>query len=404
MGRVPQALRRLPGGGGVLALLHRRKDGGEAVALPGVPGGGPKEGGLLRKARPGPEGEADQPLPPGRDARPEEHAVRLFLRRRGKGQGRVRRQLDFRPVHPHGFQFLQGVRLPEGNHVHVPVQHLGRQLPVVLPLDGADAAAVHLDLAARPFGGADVHEVEPEGAAGGHVLDKASAAVDIEPCLFHGPQPAGKVHPADGADPVGKAGGLGIFGDNRHGHVRVDGPHLFQDRLQNRVVPGVAPAIGPADHHAVPLPPGPGVAAEDFPVDMELGVHGLFNGELGGGLFKELLPHLPPQGPVGSQGRQALAQGHEVPGGEQIAVDPVVNEVGDAPHGGGDGGEVEPGPLRQGVGKSLGQAGEDVDVQGAVEAVHAAADPPGEGDLPLHPQFPGKSPQLLPLLAVSGDY
>ena len=137
---------------------------------------------------------------------------------------------------------------------------------------------------------------------------------------------------------------------------------------------------------------------------MELGVHGLFNGELGGSLFKEPLPHLPAQGPVGSQGRQALAQGFPVPGGEQIAVDPVVNEVGDAPHGGGDGGQVEPGPFGEGIGKGLGQAGEDVDIQGAIEAVHAAADPPGEGDLPLHPQFPGQVPKLLPLLAVSGDY
>ena len=111
-----------------------------------------------------------------------------------------------------------------------------------------------------------------------------------------------------------------------------------------------------------------------------------------------------PEGRAVPQLRQAFAQGHEVPGGEQIAVDPVVNEVGDAPHGGGDGGQVEPGPFGEGVGKGFGEAGEDVDVQRAVEAVHAAADPPGKGDLPLHPQFPGKSPQLLPLLAVSGNY
>ena len=119
---------------------------------------------------------------------------------------------------------------------------------------------------------------------------------------------------------------------------------------------------------------------------------------------EDLLPELPAEGPVVAQGRQALPQGLPVPGGEEVAVHPFVNEVGDAPHGGGDGGQAEPGPFGKGVGKGLGQAGQHVDVQGAVKAVHAPADPPGEGHVGLHPQLPGQGGQLLPLLAVPGDY
>ena len=64
---------------------------------------------------------------------------------------------------------------------------------------------------------------------------------------------------------------------------------------------------------------------------------------------------------------------------------------------------MEPGALRQGVGEGLGEGGQGVDIQRGIEAVHAAADPPGEGDFLFHPQFPGQVPQLLPLLAVTGN-
>ena len=64
---------------------------------------------------------------------------------------------------------------------------------------------------------------------------------------------------------------------------------------------------------------------------------------------------------------------------------------------------MEPGTLRQGVGEGLGEGGQGVDIQRGIEAVHTAADPAGEGDFLFHPQFPGQVPQLLPLLAVTGN-
>ena len=61
------------------------------------------------------------------------------------------------------------------------------------------------------------------------------------------------------------------------------------------------------------------------------------------------------------------------------------------------------GPLRQGIGEGLGEAGEGIDVQRAVEPVHAAGDPPGEAHLPLHPQLPGQGGQTALLRPVAGD-
>lgn len=65
--------------------------------------------------------------------------------------------------------------------------------------------------------------------------------------------------------------------------------------------PGVAPAVGTADHHPVPVPFGAVVAADDLFIDMELGIHRTLNGEFGGGLFIELFTHLMPQGVLVAQ-------------------------------------------------------------------------------------------------------
>ena len=64
---------------------------------------------------------------------------------------------------------------------------------------------------------------------------------------------------------------------------------------------------------------------------------------------------------------------------------------------------MEPGTLRQGIGESLREGGQGVDIQRGIEAVHTAADPAGEGDLLFHTQFLCQSLQLLPFLAVPGD-
>ena len=132
------------------------------------------------------------------------------------------------------------------------VDDLGGQPPVALPGDGADAAAVHLHPVAGPLGGPDVGQIEPQGAAGGHVLDQAAAAVDIQAAVPHGCVPGQEIGTVHCPHPVGEPGALGVLAEDRHGHVRVDGAHLLQDGLQNGVVAGVAPAVGAADHHAVP--------------------------------------------------------------------------------------------------------------------------------------------------------
>ena len=177
----------------------------------------------------------------------------------------------------------------------------------------------------------------------------------------------------------------------------------MQDCLQNGVVAGVAPAVGAADDHTVPGFPGPVVAADDLPVDVQLGVHRVLDGELGGGLLEQLLAQLMAQGVVIAHGGQVAAQGFPIAGLEQIAVHVRVDEIGDAAHGGGHGGQMEPGALRQGVGEGLGQGGQGVDVQRTVKPVHAAADPAGKRHLLFHAQLLGEILQLFPLLAVAGD-
>ena len=397
-----ETVRRDASGAGVQVLLHREEDRGEAVGLIGVGRGGADGGGGLLKARPAAQGKAEVAAA-GRDPGPEEDAVGLILRGGGEGQGRVGSEEDPGLGDAHGLELRLGVRLPQGDDVHAVVQGPGGHAAVFVPCHRADAAAVHLHPAAQGVGGADVIEIVPEGAAGGDILDEAAAAVDVKDAFPHGVPPGEDMGAVDGADPVGEAGGGGVLGEDGHRHVRVQGAHLLEDGVQNGVVPGVAPAVGPADHHAVPGFLLPMAAAEDLLIDVELGVHGLLDGEVPGGLFKELFPHVAAEGVVIAQGRQALAQGLGVPGGEEVAADILVDEVGDAAHGGGHGGQVEAGALGEGVGEGLGEGGEGVDVQGGVEAVHAAADPAGEGDLVLYPQFLCQFAQLLPLLAVPGD-
>ena len=222
--------------------------------------------------------------------------------------------------------------------------------------------------------------------------------------MVHGPVPGGEVGPVDRLDPVSEPGGLGVLGEDRHGHVRVQRTHLLQNGLQNGIVTGVAPTVGAADHHAVPGHLGAAVAAENLLIDMQLGVHGPLDGELRGGLLVKLFAHIPAQRVVIAQSREILPQRLPVAGGEQVAVHILVDQIGDAPHGGGDSGQMEPGTLRQGIGKGLREGGEGVDVQSGVKPVHTAADPTGKGHLMLHAQFLGQVPQLFPLLAVAGDH
>ena len=145
------------------------------------------------------------------------------------------------------------------------------------------------------------------------------------------------------------------------------------------------------------------MAADDLLVDVELGIHRFLDGELCGRLFVELFAHPAAELVIIAKSCQMLPQSLPVTGGEQVAVDIGVDEVGDAAHGGGDCRQMEPGTLCQGVGEGLGEAGKGVDVQSGVKAVHTAADPSGEGDLLFHAQLLGECAQLVPFLAVTGD-
>ena len=84
------------------------------------------------------------------------------------------------------------------------------------------------------------------------------------------------------------------------------------------------------------------MAAEDGGVYLQLGGHGLLNRELGGRLFIELFPQAAAQFIVIAQGGQIVAQGLPVAGLEEIAVHVLVDEIGDAAHGGGNGGGDRP--------------------------------------------------------------
>ena len=177
---------------------------------------------------------------------------------------------------------------------------------MLFPENRTDAAAVHLHLAAGFVGSLNVMEIEPQGPTGGDVLNEAAAAVDIQPRMAHGLFPGAHVHPSRRPHPVGQAGGLGVLGENGNRHVRINGAHLLQNGLQNGIVTGVAPTVSTADYHAVPVPFGTVVAADDLLINMELRIHSALDGELSGGFFIELLAHLPTQSvPVAQRGQIA---------------------------------------------------------------------------------------------------
>ena len=301
---------RQPAGGqlartGVQMLFHRHEHRRQTIGAVGVFRRRAEEGGLLFKPLPPPQGKAEV-IAVGRDTGAQQHAVGLVVRGLLQDQRRVRSQQDLRLRHPHGPQFFQRVRLPQGDDIHIFVDDLRGQTPVALPGDGADAAAVHLYLAARLVGSLNVMEIEPQGPTGGDVLNEAAAAVDIQPRVAHGLFPGAHVHTTRRPHPVGQAGGLGVLGENGNRHVRINGAHLLQNGLQNGVVAGVAPAVSTADHHTVPVPFGAVVAADDLLINMELRIHSALDGELSGGFSIELFAHLPTQSvPVAQRGQIA---------------------------------------------------------------------------------------------------
>ena len=305
----------------------------------------------------------------------------------------------------HGIQLLFGVGVPQGDGVHAALEHPVQQLPVGGIVHRADAAAVHVDRVAQLLGHGDGEEVEPQAPAAGHVLHQGAAAVDIQAGLAHPAQKAEEVEGVDGVDPVLQAGLPGLAGEDPYRQVGVDGAHLPDDGLQDGVVPGVAPAIGAADEHAVPAGGEilfPGLLAQDGLVDVQLAAQGALQGELALRLGVQPFPQMLAQGGVGGQGRELAGQALVVPGLEQEAGYPVLNEVGDAAHPAGHGGQTGPGSLGDGVGEGLGQGGEGVDVQGVIKGI-GVLNPAAEVVHVSGEKLGGESPQLLPLPALAGD-
>ena len=109
------------------------------------------QGGLLLKAGPGAEGEADIPAV-GVHTVALHHPVDDF-----GGGGReddcgVGGLDNLRVGDLHAPQLLPGVGVPESDDVHPLLEHPGGPGAVSVRADGADAAAVHEDLVAQDLG------------------------------------------------------------------------------------------------------------------------------------------------------------------------------------------------------------------------------------------------------------
>ena len=75
--------------------------------------------------------------------------------------------------------------------------------------------------------------------------------------------------------------------------MRIDAAHLADDGLQNRVVAGVAEAVGPADEHTVARAVAPvSLHAKDGVVDLQLAQAGGLLGKVGLAAPVERLAHL----------------------------------------------------------------------------------------------------------------
>ena len=187
----------------------------------------------------------------------------------------------------------------------------------------------------------------------GHILHQGAAAVDVEVGFAHPPQEAGEGKGVDGVDPVGEAGVVRVAGEHPDGEIRVDLAQLGDNGLQDGVVAGVAPAVGAAYQGAVPAALLAALAAENGLIDVELALQGALQGKILPAPLIEPLPQVLAEGGVLGQSNQVAGQGIRVARLEQQAMDAVLNEVGDAAHPAGDGGQGGPGPFGKRVGEGL---------------------------------------------------
>ena len=390
-------------GVGIQLAVNGNEDRREPISLIGIFGSAAKQCCLCVEVFPLTKCKANV-LATKRNSGTQHNTVGFIIFRGGKCQSGVCGQQNFWFCNAHGLQFFQRVRFTKRDRIHTLVQNLGSQIAVGSASHGADAAAIHLHVAAGLFGGVDIVQIEPQGTAGGDILNQAAAAVDIELCMAHGLPPGEKCGAVDCLNAVSEAGSIGILAENGHGHVGVNGTHLLQNCFQNCIVTHISAAVGTADDHAVPILFGAVVAAYDLVVNIQLGIHGFLNGILSGCLFKELFSQLVSQMVVIADGSQMAAQRFPVTGLEQEAVYILIDQIGNTADRCCHGSQVEPCAFGQGIGESLGQGGQSVDVQSGIETVHAAGNPAGKRDLLFHAQFFGEGFQFLAFLAVTGNY
>ena len=226
----------------------------------------------------------------------------------------------------------------------------------------------------------------------------------IEPGPAHAPEKFGEAEGIDGVDAVGHAGLVRAPGKDPDRKVGVNLTELPYDGLQNGVVTGVSAPIGAADQGAVPAAHSASAVlpAEHDLIDLKLASDRRFQGVLLHAFLTQAAAQMLPLDGVAGQCDQVAGELIGVAGREQKAVDPVVDEIGDAAHSGADGGQAGARAFSESIGKGLGEGGEGIDIDGLVKGI-GVGDPAGEADEGGYTEVPGQPLQHGALFAVSGD-
>ena len=379
-------------------MIYGQVEWNEAVLAIGIFRSGSEDGGLFLKALPVPEREAEVlsfRLRTGLS----ERGIHLLRRGGGEGERGVRGQDYLRLGHAEAAQLLDTVRLPERDGVHAGVERFPGAFHAAGPGHGADAAAVHHDLAAEALGRAQGEEVVPEAPAAGDVLDETAAAVHIQRGPAHSVHKAGKVEGVDGGAVHPRGGAGGVSAHDGDGHEPVHGAQLGHDGVQDGLVPGVAHAVGAADDYA-----GAALlfAPEDLFIDLTLLAAGGLHGKtLRGPAAHGVAQPLPERG-VRGQLREPGGQGLVVSGAEEVAGLAVLYELWYPADGGSHGGQTEGGALRQRVGEGLREGTERVYVEGGVELLHIIQ-PAGEADGVTRAELFGQAQKVGALRTLARD-
>ena len=186
------------------------------------------------------------------------------------------------------------------------------------------------------------------------------------------------------------------------GHIPVDGLELRENGLQDRIVAGVALAVGTADEHAGFFLLRLRGSAQDGLVDLDLLADGRVDGEFVRGFFVEILAQLLAHGARFGQPRHARAERLRVLRLKEQTGHAVLDDIRDAADIRRDGRAAHARAFGDGVGEGLGDGRERVDVERVVKTVHIR-DPAREHDRTRRAGLRGKRFEHLVLLALACD-